>query len=464
MASSPEHRGEAVRITWLLGGRRGGAKQSCTFTGPSEARLKLALAAKALVESRGHNMTREEVYTAVLGEPVVAGEVMPTFQLWARQWIDDLRASRRVQDDVRRRYEQYLNLRAVPYFGGKRLDALTRDDIKSWVASMKGSIVTKGNKSRRPGGKLLAAQTITKQFMIASSCLAAAVPKWIAVNPAAPLPGERKNSVGLPAIGPSEGMFLAAEEVRAILLHCPPEFYDLVYVASRTGMRMGELVALEVRNVLFPRDGGATVLVRKALKSDGSVGEPKTPASRRDIPVVGEAGAILARRVAGRKPGALAFTTPRGARWAPDNLRPRYWYPAVAAARRCPEHPPPSPPKSRSGPTRRWRDDEISTCGCPGVLTRRPRFHDLRHTHASVLIARGWHFKKVQRRLGHARFQTTMDVYGHLIDLGDSDELAGLEDFFTPPQPVRRRPAAHRGSVRRRVRARTVAARQSASG
>jgi hypothetical protein len=40
--ASLEYRGDSVRITWLLGGRRGGAKQSCTFNGPEEARLKLA--------------------------------------------------------------------------------------------------------------------------------------------------------------------------------------------------------------------------------------------------------------------------------------------------------------------------------------------------------------------------------------------------------------------------------------
>ncbi|GLW31200.1 hypothetical protein Areg01_41400 [Actinoplanes regularis] len=55
MASAPEHRGNSVRITWFLGGSRGGAKQSCTFRGPPAARLKLALAAKKLVETRGHD-------------------------------------------------------------------------------------------------------------------------------------------------------------------------------------------------------------------------------------------------------------------------------------------------------------------------------------------------------------------------------------------------------------------------
>jgi integrase len=466
--ASLEIRGSSVRVSWLLGGRRGGAKQSCTFTGPSEkANLKLAEAAKALVESRGHDMTRPECYEAILGTQASsdAGPV-PTFRMWAQTWITDRRAGVGgfIQADVANRYEQCLTTRAVPFLGQQRITDITREDIKAWVRWMAGSRVTYGNRNRRVGDKLLAAQTIGKHFMIVSSCLAAAVPKWIEVNPAAPLPGEGKNSVGLPAPGPFEGMFLTGDEVRLILDHCGPDLHDLVYVATRTGMRIGELLALEAQNVVFPRAGGATVLVRKGLKSDGTVGSPKSPASRRDIPVTGTAADILARRVKGRKPSGLVFLSPRGVPWNVSSLRYKHFGRAVAAARRCPEHPLPAPPPGKYGPGRLLRNDEVSACDCPGVLRRAPRFHDLRHTHASALIANGWHFKKIQRRLGHARFQTTMDVYGHLVDLGGADELDGLEGFFAPP-PVSRRPRTA-GPARQhvqRARARKLLVRRAAT-
>ena len=45
----------------------------------------------------------------------------------------------------------------------------------------------------------------------------------------------------------------------------------------------------------------------------------------------------------------------------------------------------------------------------------RIRFHDLRHTHASLLIAAGVHPKAIQARLGHASITTTLNVYGHLM-------------------------------------------------
>ena len=46
---------------------------------------------------------------------------------------------------------------------------------------------------------------------------------------------------------------------------------------------------------------------------------------------------------------------------------------------------------------------------------RRIRFHDLRHTYTSLLIAHGAHPKYIQAQLGHASIQTTLDRYGHLM-------------------------------------------------
>lgn len=43
------------------------------------------------------------------------------------------------------------------------------------------------------------------------------------------------------------------------------------------------------------------------------------------------------------------------------------------------------------------------------------RFHDLRHSHASLLIARGWRPEQVKDRLGHGSIRTTVDLYGHLF-------------------------------------------------
>lgn len=60
----------------------------------------------------------------------------------------------------------------------------------------------------------------------------------------------------------------------------------------------------------------------------------------------------------------------------------------------------------------------VRSIGLEGV-----RFHDLRHTHASILLAAGVPVHVVQARLGHRSIRTTVDTYGHIMP--GSDELAG---------------------------------------
>jgi integrase len=55
------------------------------------------------------------------------------------------------------------------------------------------------------------------------------------------------------------------------------------------------------------------------------------------------------------------------------------------------------------------------------------RFHDLRHTYASLLIAQGSHPKYISEQLGHASVQITLDRYGHLMDQSYGDETDKLE-------------------------------------
>jgi integrase len=58
------------------------------------------------------------------------------------------------------------------------------------------------------------------------------------------------------------------------------------------------------------------------------------------------------------------------------------------------------------------------------------RFHDLRHSHAVMLIAKGTHPKVIQERLGHASIKTTLDVYGHLYEGLDEAAADALDEAF----------------------------------
>jgi integrase len=71
---------------------------------------------------------------------------------------------------------------------------------------------------------------------------------------------------------------------------------------------------------------------------------------------------------------------------------------------------------------------------------RRVRFHDLRHTFASLLIQKGANPKYIQQQLGHGSIKVTMDIYGHLFE-GDYGHLVARLD--EPVSEVESAPLAH---------------------
>ena len=60
------------------------------------------------------------------------------------------------------------------------------------------------------------------------------------------------------------------------------------------------------------------------------------------------------------------------------------------------------------------------------------RFHDLRHTAASILLNQGIPIITVSRRLGHARASITLDVYGHLISTSQNDVAELIDNLLLP--------------------------------
>jgi integrase len=58
------------------------------------------------------------------------------------------------------------------------------------------------------------------------------------------------------------------------------------------------------------------------------------------------------------------------------------------------------------------------------------RFHDLRHTSATLLINEGVHAKVISERLGHADISTTMNIYGHVLSEADQAAASHFDSFF----------------------------------
>jgi integrase len=173
---------------------------------------------------------------------------------------------------------------------------------------------------------------------------------------------------------------------------------DLIEVAVGTGLRWGELTALQVRDLDLdapvPRLSVRRAWKRNKRKPDGTyilpgqpphyLGKPKSKKSRRRVTLAPSVVAVLRRRVAGKAPTDLVFNAPRGGRLNHATWYEDRWQRAVQIAR------------SRG-------------------LAVRPRFHDLRHTHAAWLISANVPLPVIQQRLGHESIQITVDVYGGLL-------------------------------------------------
>jgi len=180
---------------------------------------------------------------------------------------------------------------------------------------------------------------------------------------------------------------------------------DLLVVAVGTGMRWGELTALTVADcqltLTAPR-----IHVHRAWKKNGTgefarpgegrfyLGAPKTRAGRRKIRIGTQVAQALGRVTTGRTRSDLVFTGTRGGVLDQPHFYEYRWQRAVALAQR-------------------------------NGLSKTPRVHDLRHTYAAWLISAGVPLPEIQRRLGHDSIQTTVDVYGGLLEqAGDLADAA----------------------------------------
>ncbi len=185
---------------------------------------------------------------------------------------------------------------------------------------------------------------------------------------------------------------LEAEHVRRLLEAAEAGLErTLLLTAVTTGMRRGEVLGLQWRDI--DRERGR-VWVRRSIGRDGSAQTPKSRRSTRAIGMAPTLSAALAKhQLASRfkQPTDYVFTTRTGRPLEGRNVSRMF----RATLRRA---------------------------GLPLI-----RFHDLRHTYASLLVLENAHPKFISEQLGHASVQITIDRYSHLFDQSYSDESAKLE-------------------------------------
>lgn len=281
-----------------------------------------------------------------------------TFEEFSILWLEKY-AEPRLKGSTIESYARHLRLHWIPAFGSARLTRISTGQIEQVV----NDLLTGG----------LSGKSVNNALVVIKLMLKHAV-RWnyLVVNPAEQVQRVRVEREEMRAMTP--------EQARRLLASADPDAWLILTLAIFTGLRRGELLALQWGDVNFQT---AQIYVQRSLWKGTFIG-PKTKNAIRRVDLAPQV--VEALREA-RPPGSaesikgqLVFSTANGTPLSPDNLVKRRYLPALRRAE------------------------------LPHF-----RFHDLRHTYASLLIAAGEHPKYVQSQLGHASITTTLDRYGHLL-------------------------------------------------
>jgi integrase len=281
-------------------------------------------------------------------------------------------------------YRRNIDLHVIPALGSRQLDQLTADDIDVFYAAL-----LKGGRKNRPGekgeAKGLAPKTVHNIHVMLNKAKSDAARKGTVV----------RNVVALadaPSLQARKRSEIKAWEIDQLV-----RFLDAIarhrmapafYFAAHTGMRRGEVLGLRWRDLDL--DAGR-VSVRQALVSvayEATISDVKTGTSRRTIDIDEGIVQVLddwfktrteERDGTTPSPDDLVFVKADGRSMHPDIFSQLF-------------------------------DRTVARLDVPTIS-----LHDLRHTHATLLLKAGVHVKVVSERLGHANIAFTMNVYQHVL-------------------------------------------------
>lgn len=296
-------------------------------------------------------------------------------------WLESARPSLRPRTWAR--YEQYLRLHAIPEIGRLSLAKLGPQHLQRLYSS------------RLEAG--LSPTSVAHLHAVLHRALGQAA-RWGLVA---------RNVAGLvtrPRIKRQEMATLTPGQARAFLDAAQADRLCALYaVALSTGMRQGEILALRWRDVDLE---AGTLQVRATLQRTGDgflFAEPKTAHSRRQVALTGTAIAALRRHRRAQAEERLQL----GAVWEDNDL-----VFANEVGR----------PVEATNLIRRSFHPLLKRAGLPRI-----RFHDLRHTAATLMLGRSVHPKVVAEMLGHSQIAVTLDLYSHVTPTMQREAVSALD-------------------------------------
>lgn len=201
-----------------------------------------------------------------------------------------------------------------------------------------------------------------------------------------------------PSYSPTRMSVWTKEQSQLFMSDTVDSRFHVVYVlALTTGMRKGEILALQWKHF---DSANATLSVQQTIevtKGNIKLKEPKTKTSRRLITLPQFVVVLLRKHKIQQKPNTLDLITP--------GIKHILLYPSVL--------------------------EKVYFADVERLKLPHIRFHDLRHTHATILLSMGENPKVVQERLGHANIATTLNTYSHVLPSMQKNTADKLNDVFT---------------------------------
>jgi integrase len=318
-----------------------------------------------------------------------------TVRAWLTQWHEAVRSE--VSPKTHERYGEIVNNFLIPALGALPLAKLTPSHIEKAYSDWASG----GRRDGKPGG--LAPLTRRYIHIVFKSALARAVEQQLLVRNPADILTKR-----LPKVERKEMVTWAPEQSAQFLeIIKHTRTYWPVLVALATGMRRGEVLALRWKNVDLDR---GTLRVMQSLEQTKNGLRFKDTKTSKVRAIVLPAYAVEELRRFKRQQAEELLAL--GIRQTGDAL--------VC----CRADGKPLQPRSLTHQFAMLRKS-MEMEGLP-----RLRFHDMRHTHATQLLAGGVHPKVAQERLGHSTITTTMDLYSHVTDTMQADAAVRLDTAF----------------------------------
>lgn len=308
---------------------------------------------------------------------------------YLRGWLA-YRARPNVAASTFDRYEAIVRCQLIPALGHIRLTRLQASDVRAHYAQA----VEAGRVDGKGG---LSPTTVLQHHRVLREALKHAVEDGlIAINPTDRVRGPQKRRREMPVLNQKE-------TTRLLELADGTSLYVPIVLGASAGLRRGEVLGLRWRDVDL--DAG-TLAVTQSLETTSQglqFKAPKTAKSRRLVPLPAFATAALrehrthqaeARLRLGAAYNATDLVCSRadGGPWSPDSFSPRF---AAFLAR---------------------------------TDLPRIRFHDLRHSHATLLLKHGVHPKIVSERLGHSTVGLTLDTYSHVLPGLQAEAIAFVDE------------------------------------